>query len=60
MPKQYSDDLCKIIRTMLEQEPEKRPSVSRLLRDPYIKQQIALFLEGTKSRSVTHEVGSRW
>ena len=50
MPKIYSDDLCDIIRSMLAQDPEKRPSVARLLRHSFIKKQIALFLEGTKNR----------
>ena len=50
MPKIYSDDLCDIIRSMLGQDPEKRPSVARLLRHSFIKKQIALFLEGTKNR----------
>ena len=52
MPKIYSDDLCDIIRSMLGQDPEKRPSVARLLRHSFIKKQIALFLEGTKNRWV--------
>ncbi|XP_031549090.1 serine/threonine-protein kinase Nek4-like [Actinia tenebrosa] len=50
LPKQYSADLCSIIKNMLDQDPDKRPSVSRLLRHPYIKKQIAAFLEGTKNR----------
>ncbi|XP_001641753.3 serine/threonine-protein kinase Nek4 [Nematostella vectensis] len=50
LPKQYSTDLCSIIKSMLDQDPDKRPSASRLLRHPYIKKQIALFLEGTKNR----------
>ncbi|CAB4021192.1 serine threonine- kinase Nek4-like [Paramuricea clavata] len=50
MPKIYSYDLCDIIRSMLGQDPEKRPSVARLLRHSFIKKQIALFLEGTKNR----------
>ncbi|XP_028401929.1 serine/threonine-protein kinase Nek4-like isoform X2 [Dendronephthya gigantea] len=50
MPKIYSDDLCDIIRSMLGQDPDKRPSVARLLRHSFIKKQIALFLEGTKNR----------
>lgn len=37
---------------MLDQDPDKRPSVSRLLRHPYIKKQIAAFLEGTKNKYV--------
>lgn len=50
LPSNYSDDLCGIVQSMLELEPEKRPSAARLLRHPYIKKQIALFLEGTKNR----------
>ncbi|XP_046852777.1 serine/threonine-protein kinase Nek4-like isoform X2 [Xenia sp. Carnegie-2017] len=50
MPTTYSDDLCDIIRSMLSQDPDKRPSVARLLRHSFIKKQIALFLEGTKNR----------
>ena len=54
MPKVYSDELCDIIKSMLAQDPEKRPSVSRLLRHSFIKKQIALFLEGTKNRYVRY------
>ena len=50
MPKQYSPELVTLIRAMLNQNPDKRPSVNRILRDPYIKKNIALFLEGTKER----------
>lgn len=50
LPSNYSSDLCAIVQSMLELEPEKRPSASRLLRHTYIKKQIALFLEGTKNR----------
>lgn len=48
MPKQYSPELIQIIKNMLHQEPEKRPSVNRILRDPYIKKNISIFLEETK------------
>ena len=50
MPKQYSPELVTLIKAMLNQNPDKRPSVNRILRDPYIKKNIALFLEGTKKR----------
>ena len=50
LPTHYSSDLCSIVQSMLELEPEKRPSAARLLRHSYIKKQIALFLEGTKNR----------
>ncbi|XP_074646198.1 uncharacterized protein LOC141902392 isoform X3 [Tubulanus polymorphus] len=48
MPKQYSPELLDLIKAMLNQHPEKRPSVNRILRDNYIKRNIAIFLEGTK------------
>ncbi len=50
MPQQYSNDLIELIKAMLQQTPEKRPSVSRILRNPYIKKHIAIFLEGTRQR----------
>lgn len=50
MPSNYSHDLLEIIKSMLNYDPELRPSASRLLRLPYIKKQIAVFLEGTKNR----------
>ena len=50
IPPHYSSDLCSIVQSMLELEPERRPSAARLLRHNYIKKQIALFLEGTKNR----------
>lgn len=52
LPSNYSSDLCLIVQSMLELEPEKRPSAQRLLRHSYIRKQIALFLEGTKNRQV--------
>ncbi|KAK7102610.1 serine/threonine-protein kinase Nek4-like [Littorina saxatilis] len=48
MPRQYGQDLLSLMRSMLHQDPEKRPSVNRVLRDPYIKRNIAIFLEDTK------------
>ncbi|XP_064632809.1 serine/threonine-protein kinase Nek4-like isoform X2 [Lineus longissimus] len=50
MPKSYSPELLNLIKAMLHQNPDKRPSVNRILRDPYIKRNIAIFLEGTKNR----------
>lgn len=50
MPRQYGSELIALIRSMLHQDPEKRPSVNRILRDPYIKRNIAIFLEETKKR----------
>ncbi|NXW63982.1 NEK4 kinase, partial [Eurystomus gularis] len=51
MPKDYSPQLVEIIRTMLSKKPEERPSVKRILRQPYIKHQISVFLEATKVRA---------
>ncbi|NXA45141.1 NEK4 kinase, partial [Nothocercus julius] len=51
MPKDYSPQLVEIIRTMLSRKPEERPSVKSILRQPYIKQQISLFLEATKAKT---------
>lgn len=49
MPKDYSTQLKELITTMLSKKPEDRPSVRSILRQPYIKHQIALFLEATKA-----------
>ncbi|XP_059151041.1 serine/threonine-protein kinase Nek4-like isoform X2 [Physella acuta] len=51
MPRQYSVELLTLMRSMLHQDPEKRPSVNRILRDPYIKKNIAIFLEDTKKNN---------
>ncbi|NWI08747.1 NEK4 kinase, partial [Crypturellus soui] len=51
MPKDYSPQLVEIIRTMLSKKPEERPSVKSILRQPYIKQQISMFLEATKAKT---------
>ncbi|KAM9655203.1 serine/threonine-protein kinase Nek4 isoform 3-T3 [Morphnus guianensis] len=51
MPKDYSPQLVEIIRTMLSKKPEERPSVKSVLRQPYIKHQISLFLEATKAKA---------
>jgi len=50
MPSVYSAELVNLIRAMLNKSADKRPSVNRVLRDPYIKRNIALFLEETRSR----------
>ncbi|XP_025062567.1 serine/threonine-protein kinase Nek4 isoform X11 [Alligator sinensis] len=55
MPKDYSPQLVELIRTMLRKKPEERPSVKNILRQPYIKHQISLFLEATKVKAAkTH------
>lgn len=48
MPLQYSTELTNLIRAMLDQNPARRPSVNKILRDPFIKRNIAMFLEGTR------------
>ena len=47
MPKLYSAELIELIKAMLNQNPDRRPSVNWILRDPYIKRNIAIFLEET-------------
>ncbi|KAK2184928.1 hypothetical protein NP493_249g12003 [Ridgeia piscesae] len=59
MPKQYSPELTMMIKAMLSHNPDKRPSVNRILRDPYIKRNIAIFLEGTKKSSRPTSSGGR-
>lgn len=51
MPKDYSIQLKELIQTMLSKKPEDRPSVRSILRQPYIKHQIAIFLEATKAKT---------
>ncbi|XP_065058314.1 serine/threonine-protein kinase Nek4-like isoform X1 [Rhopilema esculentum] len=55
MPKQYSDELNGIIKSMLMNDPADRPSASKILRHPYVKKHIALFLEGKKPRNSDKE-----
>lgn len=50
MPKHYTSELQEIIKSMLNYSPNLRPSASRILRHPFIKKHIAIFLEGTKNR----------
>lgn len=50
MPRQYSPELVNLIKGMLNANPDRRPNVNRILRDPYIKKNIALFLEGTRRK----------
>ncbi|OBS59923.1 hypothetical protein A6R68_08954 [Neotoma lepida] len=56
MPKIYSPELAELIRTMLSKRPEERPSVRSILRQPYIKHQISLFLEATKAKTSKNHV----
>ncbi|CAI9585717.1 unnamed protein product [Staurois parvus] len=48
MPRDYSSDLGDLIGTMLSRQPEKRPTMRQILRKPYIKEHIALFLQNSK------------
>nr|XP_034355050.1 serine/threonine-protein kinase Nek4 isoform X3 [Arvicanthis niloticus] len=56
MPKVYSTELAELIRTMLSRRPEERPSVRSILRQPYIKNHISLFLEATKAKTSKNNV----
>ncbi|CAD5115258.1 DgyrCDS4252 [Dimorphilus gyrociliatus] len=59
MPKIYSDELVTMIRAMLNQNPDKRPSVNRILKDPFIKKNIAIFLDGTRKNKATSAKSKR-
>lgn len=48
MPSKYDPQLGELIKRMLCKRPDDRPDVKHILRQPYIKQQIAVFLEATK------------
>ncbi|XP_040058637.2 serine/threonine-protein kinase Nek4 isoform X7 [Gasterosteus aculeatus] len=51
MPSRYDLQLGELIKCMLCRRPEDRPDVKLILRQPYIKQQIAMFLEATKEKT---------
>ncbi|KAM4741605.1 serine/threonine-protein kinase Nek4 isoform 3-T3 [Anableps anableps] len=51
MPSQYHPHLGDLIKSMLCKRPEDRPDVKHILRQPYIKRQIAMFLEATKEKT---------
>ncbi|KAI5093642.1 serine/threonine-protein kinase Nek4 [Silurus meridionalis] len=51
MPSKYDPQLGYLIRRMLCKRPDDRPDVKHILRQPYIKQQIAVFLEATKEKT---------
>ncbi|XP_045078852.1 serine/threonine-protein kinase Nek4 isoform X2 [Coregonus clupeaformis] len=51
MPCKYDPQLGALIKSMLCKRPEDRPDVKLILRQPYIKQQIAMFLEATKEKT---------
>uniref|UniRef100_A0A8C5ZDP3 Serine/threonine-protein kinase Nek4 n=1 Tax=Marmota marmota marmota TaxID=9994 RepID=A0A8C5ZDP3_MARMA len=56
MPRVYSPELAELIRTMLSKRPEERPSVRSILRQPYIKRQISVFLEATKAKTSKNNI----
>uniref|UniRef100_A0A8C7QGU2 Serine/threonine-protein kinase Nek4 n=1 Tax=Oncorhynchus mykiss TaxID=8022 RepID=A0A8C7QGU2_ONCMY len=51
MPNKYDPQLGELIKSMLCKRPEDRPDVKHILRQPYIKRQIAMFLEATKEKT---------
>ncbi|XP_061583666.1 serine/threonine-protein kinase Nek4 isoform X2 [Cololabis saira] len=51
MPSRYDTQLGDLIKSMLCKRPEDRPDVKIILRQPYIKRQIAMFLEATKEKT---------
>ncbi|XP_054640402.1 serine/threonine-protein kinase Nek4 isoform X8 [Dunckerocampus dactyliophorus] len=51
MPSKYDPQLGELIKSMLCKRPEDRPDVKLILRQPYIKRQIAMFLEATKEKT---------
>uniref|UniRef100_G3N533 Serine/threonine-protein kinase Nek4 n=1 Tax=Gasterosteus aculeatus TaxID=69293 RepID=G3N533_GASAC len=56
MPSRYDLQLGELIKCMLCRRPEDRPDVKLILRQPYIKQQIAMFLEATKDLESTEKL----
>ena len=52
MPKHYSGDLGRLIRVMLAHKAENRPSVQDILRLPYVKHHIKVFLEKASQKQV--------
>ncbi|KAG7478019.1 hypothetical protein MATL_G00075970 [Megalops atlanticus] len=53
MPSVYDPQLGELIKGMLSKKPEERPDVRHILRQPYIKRQILMFLEATKEKTAT-------
>ncbi|XP_067287458.1 serine/threonine-protein kinase Nek4 [Pseudorasbora parva] len=51
MPSKYDPQLGELIKWMLCKKPEDRPDVKHILRQPYIKHQISMFLEATKEKT---------
>lgn len=50
MPKNYSRELGELIGTMLSKDPRDRPDAKDILKRPYIKHHISLFLDNIKRR----------
>ncbi|XP_078518041.1 serine/threonine-protein kinase Nek4 isoform X2 [Lissotriton helveticus] len=50
MPKNYSPQLGELIGTMLSKDPNDRPDAKDILKRPYIKHHISLFLDNIKRR----------
>eukprot|EP00127_Corallochytrium_limacisporum_P001399 Clim_evm21s55 gene=Clim_evmTU21s55 len=44
VPQQYSDELRSLVKRMLQHNPDDRPSVDEVLRDPYVHSSIREFL----------------
>ena len=54
IPNSYSKEFISLIESMLKLEPKERPSVNKILRDPFIKKNILLFLERTKEKYIIY------
>lgn len=50
IPKSYSSEFISLIHSMLKSNPNDRPNPAKILRNPFIKKNIILFLERTKKR----------
>lgn len=50
IPARYSKEFIALIESMLNLDPRKRPTANKILRDPFIKKNIILFLEKTKEK----------
>lgn len=47
IPKHYSRDLSKVIETLLQLNPDKRPSCDQLLNNPIVKKNNKIFLDNS-------------
>ncbi|RNA31618.1 serine threonine- kinase Nek4-like [Brachionus plicatilis] len=48
IPKCYSSEFISLIHSMLKSNPNERPNPDKILRNPFIKKNIILFLDRTK------------